>query len=96
MNDLAYYICLSALMSCDRKELKNTVLKAVNFTLLTGSLNETKLIIEQFLNGDYHAFQQSLSAIQSHLVFDPIVGEHTSSGNKLFREIRLKALLQYT
>ena len=56
MNDLAYYICLSALMSCDRKELKNTVLKATNFTLLTGSLSETKLIIEQFLNGDYNAF----------------------------------------
>lgn len=93
MNDLAYYICLSALMSCDRKELKNTVLKATNFTLLTGSLSETKLIIEQFLNGDYHAFQKSLSAIQRQLVFDPVVGEYSSSGNKFFREIRLKALL---
>jgi len=56
INDLSYYICLSALMSCTRKELKNTVLKSANFVLLTGSVNETAVIIEQFLNGNYSEF----------------------------------------
>jgi len=56
VNDLAFYICLSALMSCNRKELKNTVLTSNNFVSLTSSLNETSAIIEQFLNGNYRDF----------------------------------------
>ena len=35
VNDLAFYICLSALVSQSRKELKNTVLKHTNFVTLT-------------------------------------------------------------
>ena len=56
INDLAYYICLAALNSCDRKELKETVLKSNNFVMLTSSVNESSVIVEQFLNGNYKDF----------------------------------------
>jgi COP9 signalosome complex subunit 1 len=94
-NDLAYYICLAAMISCNRKELRETVLKSSNFVMLTSSINEDAFIIEQFLNGNYTAFNQSLARIQSALHFDPFVGDHTDEGQSLFREIRLRALKQY-
>lgn len=55
-NDLAYYICLAALNSCDRKELRETVLKSTNFVVLTSPINNIALIIEHFLNGNYMQF----------------------------------------
>lgn len=56
-NDLAYYIALSALTSCGRQELKNTVLKHANFATLTQDTVVAANIIEQFLNGNYVDFQ---------------------------------------
>lgn len=55
-NDLANYIALSALISCGRQELKNTVLKHANFATLTQDTVEAGQIIEQFLNGNYIGF----------------------------------------
>lgn len=63
INDLAFYICLGALISFDRKELKETVLKSNNFVMLTSSINESSQVIEQFLNGNYKQFQKSLTLI---------------------------------
>lgn len=94
-NDLAYYICLASLISCSRKELRETILKSTNFVMLTSSINELALIIEQFLNGNYLSFNQSLSRIQKALQYDPFIGKHTVEGPRLFRDIRLKALKQY-
>lgn len=54
-NDLAFYICLAALSSCSRQELKN-VLKSNNFVTLTSSVSETSQIIEQYLNGNFKEF----------------------------------------
>lgn len=44
--DLACYVSLSALLSCSRKELKNTVLKSANYVNLTSSVNEAAAIVE--------------------------------------------------
>jgi len=54
--DLAYYICLIALASCSRKELKNTILAHSNFVNLTSVSSDCGLIIEHFLNGDCKEF----------------------------------------
>lgn len=63
--------------------------------MLTSPINERALIIEHFLNGNYKQFQICLDSIQSDLRFDPLVGQHTSKGKGIFRDIRLKALKQY-
>lgn len=56
LNDLAYYIVICALISCSRKELKNTLLKSNNFINITGFVPEAQIIIEHYLNGNYHEF----------------------------------------
>jgi hypothetical protein len=63
--------------------------------MLTSSINDTALIIEHYLNGNYKQFQKCLDQIQGALRFDPMVGEHTHNGPTTFRDIRLKALKQY-
>jgi hypothetical protein len=62
-NDLAYYICLAALTSCHRKELRETVLQSANFVMLTSPINDTAFIIEHYLNGNYKQFQNCLDDI---------------------------------
>lgn len=89
-NDLAYYICLSALSSCSRQELKN-VMKSNNFVTLTSSVSDTAQIIEEFLNGNFKAFQRSLLSIQRQMQFDQYVGKYTRHSD-IFKQIRLKAL----
>ena len=62
--DLAYYISLCALMSCDRLALKNTILKS-NFVGLIDTCNaqDALTLIESSLNGNYLEFGRCLQAI---------------------------------
>ena len=61
--DLAYYISLSALMSCNRLVLKNTVLKSNFIGLIDGEGTDALTLIESFLNGNYQEFQRCLQSI---------------------------------
>jgi len=52
-NDLAYYIALATLMSCDRLTIKNTVLKSNFLNLASGPAVDAVNILEHYLNGNY-------------------------------------------
>jgi hypothetical protein len=54
--DLSIYICICALISCSRNELKETILKSNNYATLMESSAEASVIIEHFLNGNYLQF----------------------------------------
>lgn len=58
--DLAYYISLCALMSCNRLTLKNTILKSNFIGLIDGQGMDALTLIESFLNGNYQEFQRCL------------------------------------
>jgi hypothetical protein len=89
VNDLAYYVVICALISCSRKELKNTILKSNNFINLAGFVPEAQTIIEHYLNGNYHDFQRLLHQMQKQLKFDPFFGEYKGDmGFNVFKAIR--------
>lgn len=56
LSDLSIYICLCALISCSRTELKENVLKSNNYATLMESNAEASVIIENYLNGNYLEF----------------------------------------
>jgi hypothetical protein len=62
-SDLSIYLCLCALISCSRVELKDTILKSNNYATLMESSAEAAVIIEHYLNGNYLQFQRCLSQI---------------------------------
>lgn len=91
--DLAYYISLSALMSCDRLTLKNTVLKSNFMGLVEGQGMDALTLIEAYLNGNYQEFQRCLHNIERYLKYDPFFGKHKQSNeSSVFTSLRLKAL----
>ena len=74
--DLAYYISLCALMSCDRLTLKNTVLKSNFMGLVEGQGMDALNLIEAFLNGNYQEFQRCLHSIEKYMRYDMFFGRH--------------------
>lgn len=90
--DLAYYIILTSLQSLSRSELKKLILSASYYSSLMEAAPSASDLIENFLNGRYTEFQQSLVQVVSHLHFDPFFGHKIRS---IVSDIRKKALVQY-
>ena len=94
MQDLAFYLQLSALMYYDREALREVVLKSKSFSMLSEFAGEAATMIENYLNGDYSQFYLKLKHIRALLKYDPYFGEH-AKGHQVFNDIRGKALRNY-
>eukprot|EP00347_Sterkiella_histriomuscorum_P005470 403356493 len=90
--DLAYYIIITSLHSLGRSELKKSILGGSNFKNLMEAAPQVSEIIENFLNGKYQEFQDSLTHIVNALKFDINFGHKI---HQIVGEIRKKALIQY-
>mmetsp|Transcript_3698 Transcript_3698/g.3631 ORF Transcript_3698/g.3631 Transcript_3698/m.3631 type:complete len:181 (-) Transcript_3698:35-577(-) len=72
--------------------MKDLILMSSQFKNLMEAAPETTDIIENYLNGRYMEFQQSLQVIQNRLKYDFYFGYRLES---IITHIRRKALVQY-
>jgi COP9 signalosome complex subunit 1 len=93
LQDIATYGGLCALASFDRTELKNKVIDNLNFRNFLELVPEVRELIYDFYSSHYASCLDYLGNLKASLLLDTHLHDHVE---KLYEEIRHKALIQYT
>ncbi|XAR63100.1 hypothetical protein NMG60_11022924 [Bertholletia excelsa] len=91
--DIATYGGLCALASFDRTELKGKVIDNLNFRNFLELVPEVRELIHDFYSSHYASCLDYLGNLKANLLLDIHLHDHVE---KLYDEIRHKALIQYT
>eukprot|EP00775_Hariotina_reticulata_P007615 gene7612-7817_t len=92
-SDIALYGSLTALASFDRAELRTQVINNISFREFLELYPEVREVIHNFYNSRYATCFTQLEALRPVLSCDIHLHDHAAA---LYREIRTKALVQYT
>ncbi|CAL1379373.1 unnamed protein product [Linum trigynum] len=91
--DVATYGGLCALASFDRTELKSKVIDNLNFRNFLELVPEVRELINDFYSSRYASCLDYLTNLKANLLLDVHLHDHVE---KLYDQIRNKALIQYT
>ncbi|KAH9604075.1 hypothetical protein KSS87_010415 [Heliosperma pusillum] len=91
--DVATYGGLCALATFDRSELKSKVIDNLNFRNFLELVPEIRELIHDFYSSHYASCLDYLGNLKTNLLLDIRLHDHVES---LYKEIRHKALIQYT
>ncbi|CAI0470619.1 unnamed protein product [Linum tenue] len=91
--DVATYGGLCALASFDRSELKNKVIDNLAFRNFLELVPEVRELINDFYSSRYASCLEYLANLKTNLLLDVHLHDHVE---KLYDQIRNKALIQYT
>ncbi|XP_074321528.1 COP9 signalosome complex subunit 1-like [Silene latifolia] len=91
--DVATYGGLCALATFDRSELKSKVIDNLNFRNYLELVPEIRELIHDFYSSQYASCLDYLGNLKTNLLLDIRLHDHVEG---LYKEIRNKALIQYT
>mmetsp|Transcript_9695 Transcript_9695/g.11937 ORF Transcript_9695/g.11937 Transcript_9695/m.11937 type:complete len:182 (-) Transcript_9695:287-832(-) len=93
VEDLAFYVVLSSIVTLTRNELRENVIANSTILSLLEMVPDTNEILDNFRMGRYEAFQGQLNRIEKKLKYDPFFGSHRSSN--VFKKIRALTLKMF-
>merc|ERR1712156_170365 len=93
MEDLAFYVVLSSIVTLTRNELRENVITNSTILSLMEMVPDTNEILDNFRMGRYEAFQHQLNRIERKMKYDSYFGCHRS--NNCFKKIRALTLKQF-